>query len=197
MDDIIASVAWQCGDKACTQQWHQANYWIYGGKKRATYSVDLYGDGDHSDCKAREVPTAKKIDESWLEYAKYVARTGLDPLHNYMVARETREDQRWEFKVAPSILGVVLVQARRARKLVDRRDLPKGVVDYLNLDAGFCLGDFENWADFSLALPEVKANQWFVQSINVRTPRPAERVAGDLKAAARAHLRRASTNLRS
>lgn len=183
MEDIICTQAWACGDKDCKAQWHQRNFWAYSD---GTFSVDEYSDGDHEDCEESDLPTFEEIDASWREYAQHVAATGEDPLGNYYVKRETRRNETWFFSFGKSIVGPVLLRARRGRREVFVSQLPQHVRDYLNLHAhNHRLLDFSTWADLEAALPGVKPGRWLKQSIEHRAPRKLETVARELRAAAR------------
>lgn len=189
MSDIICTQAWTCGDKDCAAQWHQRNFWAYSD---GTFSVDEYSDGDHETCDESDLPTSATIDASWREYAQHVAATGTDPLGNYYVRSERTERQAWAFRFSRSIVGPVLLQARRGRRVVPSSELPKHVRQYLGLHQdGKRLEGFSNWAEFAAAVDGVKPGCWFRQEIEHKVPRKPETIARELRAAARRHLARA------
>lgn len=105
MDDIICSVAWACDDAECSEQWHQTDYWVYAD---GTYSVDWYADGDHDDIDASDVPEPDVVNASWLDYARFVKRTGNDPLRNYCVATMKHTPRVFRVVLGPGIAGVVV-----------------------------------------------------------------------------------------
>lgn len=188
MEDIICTQAWTCGDKDCRAQWHQRNFWAYSD---GTFSVDEYSDGDHEDCDESDLPSHEEIDASWREYAKHVLATGEDPLGNYYVQRESRRDESWFFSFNKSIVGPVLLRARRGRREVPASELPQHVREYLNLDKrGLRLLDFKTWDELAEALPNAVPGQWVKQSIEHRASRKPETIARELRAAALAHLNR-------
>jgi hypothetical protein len=189
MDDIIASVAWRDDDGG----WHQANYWCYPKPKRSRYTVDNYGDGDHEDCRLRDIPGTAEIAASWREYAKYVVETGEDPLNNYFVRRRRTLTERWGFKFAPTLGGVLLVQARRMGKVYYWRNLPPHVVEFLDLDPQANtarLGGMESWAEFERLVPGVKNKVWSYHTITHDVSRSAETIRRERKALARRQLHR-------
>lgn len=185
MDDILCSVAWK-GDG-----WHQANYWIYVRGKRATYSVDWYSDGDHEPCHKRDLPSDKEVTESWLAYSRHVLETGQDPLGEFMVKRQIKRKERWEFRFRPSILGVVVQQARRAGRGCSPKALPAHVQEYLTLKPGTAvLTGFKNWRELAESVDNAKPGVWSAHTIENVQPRTQERITRDLRAAARRHLQR-------
>jgi len=190
MDDILFSVAWQCGDKDCAQQWHKSAYWIYPGKKRATYSVDNYSDGDHETIGARDLPATAEITKSWVAYSRFVLETGTDPLAEFFVKYETKTRERWEFKFSKSIVGPMLQQARRRGKQYTAPNLPSHVREYLNLrkSGAPTLQDFKTAAEFEAA--GLHFNVWQAHSIDNKRPRDQAAIAKDLRRLARKHLKR-------
>jgi hypothetical protein len=188
MDDIIATLAWACGEKDCKAQWHKSSYWIYGGKKRPTYSCDSYSDGDHETVSRKDVPSAEEERESWQKYAAYVVETGLDPLDEFSVKHSVKGRQRWRFRINDSIVGPVLAGAQRGRRPVPLADLPQYIRDYLNLglDARLPrLRDFERWADLVAAQPGIRPSRWWAVEIEHERPRNPATVQRELRALAR------------
>ena len=187
MDDIMFSVAWECGDKGCPVQWHKANYWI---NSDGTYTVDNYSDGDHDPVEESELPTLDEVNRSWREYARHVYKTGEDPLGDYFVKRSVKTKESWQFKFNVSILGPVLVAARFGRRRILPTELPDHVKRYLNLDKGARkLGDFTGWAELEAAVPGVKPMHWQSFEIEHDKPRRPKTVARELKGAARRTMR--------
>lgn len=186
MSDIICTQAWTCGDKDCAAQWHVRNFWAYGD---GTYSVDEYSDGDHEDCDIEDIPSPEEISASWRDYAQHVAETGEDPIGNYYVRRHRTERQAWQFCFGNSIIGPVLLRARRGRRRVLAADLPLHVREYLNLHRdGRRLMDFATWEDFAAGLPDVKPGKWVHHKIEHRIARSPKTIARELRTAARKHL---------
>ena len=190
MSDIISTQAWACGDKNCATQWHQRNFWAYGDD---TFSVDEYSDGDHKDCDESDLPTGEEIDASWREYAQYVIATGADPLNNYYVRSTRIERQAWAFRFGPSIIGPVLLQARRGRKVMPASELPPHVREYLGLHQdNKRMEGFGSWDEFAAALGGLKPGRWHRDTLEHRTFRNPEAIARARRVAASRHLARAT-----
>jgi hypothetical protein len=185
MDGIICTQAWTCGDKDCPAQWHQRNFWAYSD---GSYSVDEYSDGDHEDCEESDIPSQAEIDASWREYAAHVAATEQDPLGNYYIRRERTERQSWAFQFNKSIIGPVLLRARRGRRDVPARELPQHVREFLGLDAQARRLEGLSWDELEASNPGLKAGRWARYTIEHRAPRKPETVARELRAAARRDL---------
>jgi hypothetical protein len=186
-DTIISAQAWACGDKSCAAQWHQRNFWAYSD---GTYSVDEHSDGDHEDCDESDLPSHQEVDASWRDYAAHVAATGLDPLGNYYVSRSVGRREVWHFAFNKSIVGPVLLRAKRGRRVIPGHELPKHVRDYLGLDAlARCLTGL-SWQELGDAMPGLKAGRWTRHEIEHHAPRKPETIARELRAAARRHLSR-------
>jgi hypothetical protein len=182
MNGIIITQAWACGDKECAAQWHQRNFWAYSD---GTYSVDEYGDGDHEDCEESDLPSPEDVDASWREYAAHVAATGSDPLGNYNVPRSIYRREVWRFAFGKSIIGPVLLRARRGRRVIPAHELPQHVRDFLGLDAQARRLKGLSWAELEDAMPGIKAGRWTRHEIEYHTPRKPETIARELRAAAR------------
>lgn len=186
MSDIICTQAWTCGDKDCAAQWHQRNFWAYSD---GSFSVDEYGDGDHEDCDESDLPTNDEINASWREYAQHVVQTGQDPLGNYYVRSQRTERQAWAFRFGPSIVGPVLLQARRGRRVVPASELPEHVRQYLGLHQdGKRMEGFGSWDEFAAALGGLAPGRWHCDTLEHKTPRNPEAIARELRAAVRRHL---------
>lgn len=193
MNEIISTQAWACGDKDCRAQWHQRNFWAYSD---GTFSVDEYSDGDHETCDESDLPTGEEIDASWCEYAQHVAATGEDPLGNYFVRSARTERQAWAFRFGPSIVGPVLLQARRGRRIVPASELPGHVREYLGLHQdGKRMEGFGSWDEFAAALGGLKPGRWHRDTLEHKAPRKPETIARELRAAARRHLTHAAGRL--
>lgn len=188
MDDIIESVAWCCGGKDCQVQWHQANYWSHAD---GTYTVDNYADGDHDEVEEADLPTPEEARQSWLDYARHVADTGKDPLHNYTVPRTFKQHERWAFHLASSLGGtVVFVKAKHAGHTIsDPALLPDYIKSYLGVkDAGnprvldgVTVQDCDRYG--------VALGKWHSDLIKREVPRSPDAIKKDLRAAARNHLK--------
>ena len=132
--DIIATVAWACGERGCPGVWHQSNYWI-DDTSETGYTLDNYSDGDHDEIDPEDLPTPEEVVQSWKDYAVWVAETGRDPLGNYMVPRDvTHQTRHYTVTLSPSITGPVVIRLRRNHRTVDlNREITnvRPVHDYL------------------------------------------------------------------
>lgn len=192
--DILATVAWQCGDKDCTASggWHKGNYWSNGKK----WTYDAFGDGDHEEIDENEIPSSEEEVNSLIDYARWVLANGDDPLDNYIVKRSRTIKEVWFFRFSRSILGSVMCQAKHGKRLYLPREVPKHVAQYLNLvplngrpeiPTGK-MQDFKSWQEFVDAVPGVKQSVWFRADIEHNQPRSSAAYARELRAAARKHL---------
>lgn len=188
--DLMFSVPWECGDRDCKVQWHLAGYWV-DDEIDTGYTVDNYSDGDHDAIEESELPSFEEQEKSWREYYRYVLRSGTDPLEQFIIKHSVKKSERWQFRVNNSIIGVVLTGARHAGREYVWHKLPDYVKQYLRIENSARLGDFADFAAFNEALPHVKPLRWFVCHINHDAPRPAARVAKELKTAARKAIREA------
>ena len=181
MSDIIAEVPWHCGNaNNCTVGWHQTNYWCYAD---GSYSVDSYADGDHEGCDAEDVPTPEEIDAAWLDYSRWVAEHGEDPLGNFFIRRTKQTRERYRAEWRNSIAGPRLVSVKRAGR--ERlSDLPDHVQSYLDIG--------ERTWDELIALPTVRtigaasARADFV--LEGKAPRSARAIQRELRKLARKHI---------
>ena len=172
MEGIIMTQAWACGDKECAAQWHQRNFWAYS-------------DGDHEDCEESDIPSHEEIDASWKEYAAHVAATGTDPLGNYCVPRSIKRREVWFFSFGKSIVGPVLLRARRGRRVIPAHELPQHVRDFLGLDAQARRLEGLSWAELEEHVPGLVAGRWTRHKIEYRAPRKPSTIARELRAAAK------------
>ena len=113
--DIIATVAWSCGERGCTSPggWHMSNYWL-DDEVETGYTEDRYADGDHEYIEEKDLPTPEDVTRSWTEYAEWVAENGQDPLGNYMVPKDvTTQTRHYTVTLRDSLLGVFVWRLRR------------------------------------------------------------------------------------
>lgn len=192
MADIIATVAWNCGEHDCPVGWHKSSYWL---DDDGTYSVDSYSDGDHEDVDADDLPTAEQERAAWLDYSRDVAATGCDPLGEFNVPRTTKRKERYTAAFRKSILGAALVAVRRSNKVVPLRDLPQRVIDYIDAErlngAAGNLRYRGGW-DELVGLDCVTVYRGTARvtfTLESEEPRPEAAVEADLRRAARRHLR--------
>lgn len=196
--DIIATEAWSCDfEGGCKAGWHKANYWIDG----RGYTVDRYSDGDHEPISRRDLPTPEQVEKSWESYGEYVARTGLDPLEEYMVPRTTKRKERYTATFREGIVGPVLVRVTRGEPL-PLRTLPAWVTEYLCVERKnesapwvFAGGEGDQWAELiacegvrERVVKNAPREARITFTIDREEPRPAAAVARDKRRAARRHI---------
>lgn len=134
MTSIIQSIPWTCEERNCPAGWHLANYWI--DTTNGGYTVDRYGDGDHEDIEAEDIPTAEETTEAWSEYAQYVAKMGEDPLGEYTVSYYIPVIEHWRLEIHKSLSGPIVALASRNNRRVALQELPQRVRDYMHVTSG-------------------------------------------------------------
>ena len=182
MQDVITQVPWRTDTG-----WAQATYW--GGDE---FTVDRYTDGDHDDIEEADVPTADAVKQAWREYYQDVASTGADPLGVFASEAWStiKRVERWQFKFNNSIIGPVLVAARRAGRDYHGRDLPTHVQFWLTLAPnGLRITSMRTWAELEAAQPSVRRNVWFTVRLDGMARREERLVKRDVQRAARRALR--------
>jgi hypothetical protein len=191
MSGIICTVPWCCGERGCPTRWHIEHYWF---QDDGTYSV-CDSDGNHDGCEQSDVPTCEQQEAAWLDYSRHVAATGCDPLGEFNVPRMTKRKERYTAAFRKSILGAALVAVRRAGKVVPLRDLPQRVIDYIDAErlngAAGNLRYRGGW-DELVGLDCVTVYRGTARvtfTLESEEPRPEATVGGDLRRAARRHLR--------
>lgn len=207
MSDIIATMAWQCGDKDCGEPgcWHKTSYWAgaFG------LTEDSYSDGNHEPIDEDDLPSPKEELESWRRYAAWVLEHGQDPLENYHVKHVVETVQPWRFKVINSSAGPIVRRAFHGRREVALESLPERVKSYLNLKLmrptgepadGWVMQDFKSTNDLLEAAESDPAcrmgsrpgrDGWTLSCrISVNVPRSDTAIARDLRRSARKHLSR-------
>lgn len=190
MEDIYMSLPEACGESECLVKWHIRHIWAYAD---GTWS-ECDADGNHDPLDEEDIPTVEQHDAAWAEYARSVIETGADPLNNYFVRRTVKRREAWQFRLRRSIVGAVLVQAVRLRKEVRFYQIPDYVRRYLNLQ-----GNTHKLGDSVDELREAGVPldcRWYHAKIEHEVPRPAARVAAELRRAARKHLRQHNQNMK-
>jgi len=112
--DIYCSIPWRCDCRdpinRCEAGWHKTTYWVCDDG----YSCDDYSDGNHEDCDEEDIPSVEEQAQAWREYAEDCARTGRDPLGEYIHAKhKVSREAEWQALFQLSIVGVVLLGVRR------------------------------------------------------------------------------------
>jgi len=184
MADIYLSMPVACGERDCAAQWHVMHIWHYAD---GTWS-QCDADGNHDPIDAADVPTCEEHDAAWLAYSRHVAATGEDPLREFIVPREATKRERWAFYIGPSIAGPVVVRAKRGGRAFNA-EYPPHVTDYLDMLPGTrrLRASAEDLAAVGIAV-----GAWHETEFGYTAPRPAARVAAELRSAARRHIRRAA-----
>lgn len=131
MTDIIQSTPWACGERNCPVGWHLANYWI--DTDNGGYTVDRYGDGDHENIEAEDIPTAEEDTKAWSEYAQHVIEAGEDPLSEYTVSYYTLVIEHWRLEIHKSLSRPTIAIASRNNRRVALEELPQHVRDYMTV----------------------------------------------------------------
>ncbi len=198
--DILFSTAWQCYDNDCGADggWHKSTYWINGQR----YTVDYYSDGDHATVAKREMPKQKEVEQSWLDYSRWVLAHGSDPLSEFCVVSEKKQKRKYFATFVDSIGGLMLVKVKTAGgRTVPLDTLPDDLQSYLNVEA-----KGRNWYQRdATSIEDVVSQKWrgckviyrkltplrvvFDCEVELTTPRSKEAVAADLRKIARRHLR--------
>jgi hypothetical protein len=191
MSETICTVPWECGERECPVGWHVRHYCL---DEDGTYTV-CDSDGNHDPCEGGDVPAFAEQDAAWLDYSRYVAATGCDPLEEFMVARTTKRKERYTAAFRRSILGASLIAVRRAGKVLTLRDLPQRAIEYLDCErlngAAGNLRFRGGWHEL-IGLESVKVYRGTARvtfTLDIDEPRPEAAVEGDLRRLARRHLR--------
>jgi hypothetical protein len=136
--DIWVQTAWQCGDNDCGSPggWHKTTYWC-DTESETGYTVDNYSDGDHELCDVEDVPTAAEAEASWLDYSRWVAEHGEDPLGEFLLdSAEYVRPMNVVAYFSGSILGMVLTAIRLDRHSMQPNDAMRvdAVREYLTVE---------------------------------------------------------------
>ena len=193
MDDIIATIPWRCNERDCGSHggWHRSNYWAFRGEE---YSEDRYGDGDHEPCGYSDIPTVEECNIAEREYTEYVARTGMDPLGEFMVKETITRNERWQFKWQPTIAGPIVRWVRWGGTSRTPAYTPEYVQEYLQvLGSPWRSGGalvMQGLSSDKLKELGHKPHVWCTVSIPHTTPRKHSTVTRELRKMARKALRR-------
>ena len=160
--------------------------------------LESEGDTDKDWLRFYEDNFARQREEyqaEWDSYYQHVAETGEDPVHEFNVARTRKVDETWEFKFNTSIVGPMLVSARRGGAIWTPSVVPQHIKDFLNLDDRGRLTPFNAWGDFVETVREVhakdiKALAWVKFSIENAVPISDLKIRTELKRLARKTLKR-------
>lgn len=190
--------------------WSYWTYW-YEGYNEETDEPEYFlsaGMGEVADepVDEQDLPSPDEETQSWRDYAEYVAETGDDPLSNYMVDRELKQQEAWEAqyeRVSFLIDGQLGDKAvlTGAMKLDNARwlkpqDLPKDIAMYFD-PAGLPFSEFAQRANEcdGAGAAVVRHNPDVLRVVALKVERrlavPADEVARQLRQAAREHLAKA------
>ena len=197
--DIIATVAWQCGESDCGSPggWHTSNYWCDTDSDTG-YTVDTYSDGDHETVDESDVPTYDEVKKSWREYSEWVAEHGDDPLGEFFI--DQPPERKFVATFGDSILGIMLLRVRTGSgRHVSMLKLPAQVIEYLTVKGTggnggqpYIQQDWKNLAEVRDAMsqsPDFKfRKRHLIVSFSVRIPHTEKKRASLLRAAAKKHL---------
>jgi hypothetical protein len=188
--DVLFSVPYQCDDRDCAQQWHLATYWTNENAEEIAeglnYTVDEFTDGDHEAISEDDLPSEIEQINAWNRYYSEVSHSGEDVLGQVLVRHTYKAVECYKIKLTLTILGVMLVGAKRNRKEIDHRNLPPHVSDYLCCSKTHSMGG----PILSLTKEEINAagielNRWQDVRIIWNKPRSGAAIARDTKRRAR------------
>lgn len=115
-DDIICSMPLDPDDVDLIEEqgakfngWTLRHYWMYGD---GTLSV-CDSDGNHDDVDQSELPSAEMVCAAWLTYSRFVAKTGTDPIGEFLVKRERKTVATFYFRGVRSIVGPKFMVKRK------------------------------------------------------------------------------------
>jgi hypothetical protein len=185
MSDIIMTIPSYDDDR---ETWSQNHVWAHDD---GTYTL-CDECGDHESLETEDVPSFEEHDRKWREYTQWALETGTDPLGNFFVRHSIKTRERWQFRLAKTLVGPRLIDARHAGRrytLTHLDELPGQVRTFLNLDSSGKLGDFATWDELIELLPDIKAGRWFVAHIEEDMPRQKDAIARDIRRIARKSLR--------
>lgn len=161
------------------------------------HDVDADGNWDfayevpYSPDDAPFVGDATAAEQSWKDYAAFVARTGDDPLDNYWVSRPKARVTRWRVTFAEEGGTVVVREARRGARTYLPDQLPPEVRSYLCLPDG--AATVEGFASLDALRDQASGVRWVEQGVgdlrvSISPLYNARRVRAAKRAAARRHL---------
>jgi hypothetical protein len=129
--EIVHEVPWSDGPGLDIQHWNTASYWAHDD---GIFTWDEFSDGDHEEIAGEDMPFYSEVTEGWRAYNSYVAKTGEDPLNNFLGLRDTKtRSVNWQVKFRNSILGAILVGARKNARGPWGLEVPQELADYLLL----------------------------------------------------------------
>ena len=198
---------WPYCDETWCGQWVGTCFDVCDGKACVfDWSCDSDGDWNYE----YRCPLREYTDKSWQKdyegaqatmqrYYQDVVETGEDPLNEFYIKRSVKRRERWTFQFANSILGMLLVKARRNGSVFAPKDLPKHVREYAGVTRVVRRGPAAGCARVHWTKGDVvlSRNGRRTETIEREVPRDPARVARDLKAAARRNLAREKTKIQA
>ena len=131
MGYTLMQIPWQCDDRDCSINWHQTSY---GTDEEGNYWVDYVSDGDRDPVDEPDVPSFEEQEAAWKRYQAYVAKTGEDPLGEYLVKTSYNRKARYILQFRNSIGGAFLCRWKRGRGAWTSATPPEEVISYMLLD---------------------------------------------------------------
>ena len=195
MDDIILVQPWS--EKG---EWFKRSFWHYGESN--TYSVDEYSDGDHEDIDEEDLPDYLDVDRDWLDYYRYVAETGEDPLGEFYVKRSRKVKEVWYLAFSRTRDGTpYLARIKHAGRYYppfDPAALPQHVKDYFWVEDKPGLPRMEMGISWENLTEVVGDNPDKLQRFELEhdAPLPAHRIRKQLLALARKSIKRKEESLK-
>ncbi len=164
MDEIVCTVPEPCDDRDCAYKYHLALYWRHTD---GTYTV-CDTDGDHLPCEERDVPTPALEMCFWTQYFQYVANTGHDPVHEFVLPDVYASKERvWQARIehwsgAPRYgLKVTGVRRRGRGPWQTALGAPDTVRDYLLIQENHnCISTFHSFDELHEAGVEINRRSY-------------------------------------
>lgn len=137
----LCVLPYDCGEKDCSQHWHQ-NYYFLHQDQSFTYCDQ---DGNHEYCDEDDIPSNEDVTQAWQDYYAYVAETGKDPLKEFLIPTAQDKKHVWQAKIRNWIgaakhgLMVVGIRRRARGKWMTPDTAPQVVKQYLLLNDKKCI----------------------------------------------------------
>ena len=131
MTYTLIQIPWQCDDRDCSMSWHQTSY---GTDEEGNYWVDYVSNSDRDTVDESDVPSFEKQEAAWKRYQAYVAKTGEDPLGEYLVKASYNRKARYILQFRNSIGGALLCRWKRGRGTWTSATPPEEVIGHMLLD---------------------------------------------------------------
>jgi hypothetical protein len=177
--------------------------WIYVNGDEVSWSI-CDSDGNHDDASKEDADEfCETSHQSWIEYAKWVAEHGEDPIHNYMISHDKKIKKtvvaRFTKWIGASTHGMALESVKIGRNVVEIKDVPKPIMDYLEVEKmggrwiapwGVSYEAAKEYAENVESVKQSKGDVLIKASIDWKEPRPDAAVKAELITAAKKYLKR-------